>query len=276
MLAQRLRTMITRYPDQLAPKAVEGVWDLPQDVTEITWEHFEGLGISKSRRVLVTAGWPCQDLSMASQSSPAAGLRGSRSSVFYHLRDLLAEWQADREATGNQPIAYLLENVPMQFHRGEHHKMGKDAYAEICSAFGTPVVLDAAAVGSRAHRLRNYWTNLAPTAVLTTVTAKARRPAGRAVDDVLDVGWHAKSASAAAKPPFYQCRLGMKREALPTLVSTPSSWKFRNSGAGMLRDASGNERARAQRRRARTYHGIRNGRNCCGWSRRDRTLSRRG
>ena len=154
--------------------------------------------------------------------------------------------------------------------------MGKDAYAEICSAFGTPVVLDAAAVGSRAHRLRNYWTNLAPTAVLTTVTAKARRPAGRAVDDVLDVGWHAKSASAAAKPPFYQCRLGMKREALPTLVSTPSSWKFRNSGAGMLRDASGNERARAQRRRARTYHGIRNGRNCCGWSRRDRALSRSG
>ena len=42
----------------------------------------------------------------------------------------------------------------------------------VCEGIGVPLTFDAAQVGSYAHRLRSYGTNLAPSAAMEAVNAK--------------------------------------------------------------------------------------------------------
>jgi DNA (cytosine-5)-methyltransferase 1 len=76
--------------------------------------HFPGVhihaDISRMKRLpdcdVVTAGWPCQDLS---QAGKMAGLDGNRSSLINHLFRLLRR-------TRNRPEYILLENVAFSLH----------------------------------------------------------------------------------------------------------------------------------------------------------------
>lgn len=76
--------------------------ELPGDIAEL-----EALPVAD----LVTAGFPCQDLSQAGQT---AGITGSRSSLVDHVFRLL-------DGADRQPTWLLLENVPfmLQLDRGE-------------------------------------------------------------------------------------------------------------------------------------------------------------
>ena len=56
-------------------------------------------------------------------------------------------------------MAYILENVAMQMNF-RHWHVRFPVFEELMSRLGPPVTFDAVQVGSRAHRLRNYWTNL--------------------------------------------------------------------------------------------------------------------
>jgi hypothetical protein len=47
---------------------------------------------------------------------------------------------------------------------------------KIHGIFDVPVLIDVAAVGSRAHRPRFWWTNLAPTELLQSAIGRTRRP----------------------------------------------------------------------------------------------------
>lgn len=69
------------------------------DVTEVTGDQLRGAGFVPNRGVL-TAGWPCQDLSVAGLR---AGLAGARSGLWWEVVRLLDE---------TRPRWFLGENVP--------------------------------------------------------------------------------------------------------------------------------------------------------------------
>jgi hypothetical protein len=47
-------------------------------------------------------------------------------------------------------------------HNCRHPQVRAD-YLTVCEGLGKKIILDAAQFGARAHRVRNYWTNLADT-----------------------------------------------------------------------------------------------------------------
>jgi hypothetical protein len=59
------------------------------------------------------------------------------------------------------PVAYRLENVATQ-HNFRHEYIRCPVYEDLVKRLGVPITFDAAQVGSYAHRVRKYWTNLAP------------------------------------------------------------------------------------------------------------------
>eukprot|EP00775_Hariotina_reticulata_P014999 gene14999-biopygen395 len=135
------------------------------------------------------------------------------------------------------PPAYLLENVPFQHHRNQ--QIALQDYAYITSIIGLPVVLDAAEVGSFAHRVRNFWTNLCPTEPLATALQYVRRPPGRAVQQILPPHRAAQPVRRPDPITQYACNApGQPRRALPTLMSRPGSYAFRPGQAGCIMDYS--------------------------------------
>jgi Integrase zinc binding domain len=107
----------------------------------------------------------------------------------------------------------------------------------LCGLLGPPLQLDAAQFGSRAHRLRCYWTNLAPVRSMRQAFAQVQRPAGRLVQSILGPGRRCREVLKDDSPPFYVCnRAGQPMQAWPTLMATPGSYAFRGKGRGMVWD----------------------------------------
>lgn len=69
------------------------------DVTEVTADDIRSTGFVPERGI-ITAGWPCQDFSVAGRR---AGLAGERSGLWWHVARLLAELR---------PAWFVGENVP--------------------------------------------------------------------------------------------------------------------------------------------------------------------
>jgi hypothetical protein len=85
-----------------------------------------------------------------------------------------------------------------------------------------PVLIDAAAVGSRAHRPWLWWTNLAPAELLQSAVGRIKR-ADVYVSDILDLH--------RAEP----------RRALPMLVSFARSYAFKDNRPGLVWDSTTHE-----------------------------------
>jgi hypothetical protein len=227
----RIVDLAAQYPNQLSPELVHAAFQLPQDVKEITAEHLQALRVGEEEPWLVVAGWPCQDLSPA---GTGLGLQGPRSNLFYDVHRLLLALQSFSTA----PVAYLLENAAMR-HNFNHAREGELAYAELTNHLGQPVCLDAAQFNSRAHRLRNYWTNLASPGALLQATACWHRAPGLLVNDVLDPNCTAQVARRDDTAPFYPAnRKGKPLSALPTIVAYPASHAYREGRVGMVWDAA--------------------------------------
>lgn len=89
---------------------------------------------------LLIGGSPCQDLSIAKRDR--AGLKGSRSGLFYEYVRILLEVQ---------PKYFVLENVA---------SMPKDAQEEISKTLGVrPIMIDAELVSGQSRK-RLFWTNI--------------------------------------------------------------------------------------------------------------------
>lgn len=174
----RVKCLSAQYPDQLALEAVDHMFSLPNDVTQITEAHLinEMSKVTATDCWVVVAGWPCQDLSAAGSGT---GLKGSKSRAFYDLIDILNFMQGHAKP-GH--MAWLLENVAMQHNH--QHPSAKADYDVINSILGVPVCIDAARFGARAHRLRNFWQNVVPAEHLQTLLDTVVRPAGLYVQDI--------------------------------------------------------------------------------------------
>jgi site-specific DNA-cytosine methylase len=158
---------------------------------------------------MVVAGWECQDLSPAGQ---VKGLAGPRSSTFYPLIDLCATLQLLQPAL---PLAFLFENTAMQTHKD--HNISVRDFDVICSIIGQPVLLDAARFGAGAHRLRNFWTNLALPHHLACCAEHMHRIPNLFADMWLDPGRKTINTAFFDFHPFYPCnRKDERHRAFPT------------------------------------------------------------
>ena len=225
----RLDQLAGMYPDLFALTAADSAFGaLPHDIRRITRQSLTDAGAQRDEQWLVVCGWPCQDLSPAGTGK---GLAGARSGLLSEVVRILTELQ---HMQPDRPPAYVLENAAVQ-HNFSHADIRTSVYAELRRVLGTPVTLDAAQCGARAHRLRNYWTNLAHAGALQTALSQLQRPSHLVVNDVLDPDHVAQLARRDDKPPFYVCNVqGQTLRALPTIVAYPNSHAYKPGGVGRV------------------------------------------
>ena len=228
MAKHRLNELHELYPHQLPRRAfAQAFSSLPHDVNNISREHLLQAGAANPhRRWVVVAGWPCQDFSQAGKQQ---GLRGRHAATYHSLIRILKTLQKLQPI---KPPAYLLENAPMQHFKAKSSEIQTDL-TQIWDELGEPVLLDAVQFGSRAYRLRNWWTNMSNMDTLRAVTQGIRRPDNILVKDILDPH-HQLLRMCSNPPPYYPANQGKECEALPTLMATVGSFAFVKGKPGSL------------------------------------------
>ena len=220
----RVGQLLDHYPTLLPSDAVRGfqsTW--PHDVTLIGAAAFAASGPVD----MVIAGWECQGHSRAGEGR---GLLDHRSALFFELVRLTNLLQA---AQASSP-AYIFENV---YSGDDRRPAVRHDFQVVCQYLGHEFAFDAAQVGARAHRYRAYWTNLAPTVYLRAALSKIQRPGERTLDQICGTDRSPQPVLRPDRPPQYPCNIpGAARRALPTIVSYPGSYAFRNKGPGMIYD----------------------------------------
>jgi hypothetical protein len=104
----------------------------------------------------------------------------------------------------------------------------------IHNILGVPVLIDAAAVGSRAHRPRLWWTNLAPTELLQLAVGQIKRP-DVYVSDILDPHRAPRRVYHDDQAPLAVVnRRGEPQRALPMLVSFSRSYASKDNGSELV------------------------------------------
>jgi site-specific DNA-cytosine methylase len=238
MGAQVLAGVSREAPHLLAPDAfTRSTAVLPQDVAMCSRADVEALGPVD----IVMGGPPCVGWSRAGKQE---GLDNAESVLLLDFLRLLLLFQEV-----NLEVGFLVENVEPPHSSA----VLREQHREVCRILGEPVLLDAARIGSRAHRERLFWTNLIPKDLVRAAAVRWPRPE-LFVHEVLDPGpWEpqevrgheaARGVNVLAEP----------RRAWPTLVSYPGSHAFRDGGPGqlrsrevpgLLREPSARERERA-------------------------------
>ena len=222
------------FPTLLPTEALAHAFHaLPDDIHHITHSLLATL-VKEEGPVqwFYVAGWECQDLSPA---GVGRGLAGNHSSTFYACVNVIRDLQI--LLPDCQP-AYLLENTYMQVARATPQVQADFQF--LCKTLGNPVSFDATQVGSLAHRMRNYWTNLAPAQILQRVFSTIIPDAyAMRVQDVLEpdrVPAPVLNPSVAPQFPVHPYGYNGPRRALPTLVATPGSYAFHPGKVGSIFD----------------------------------------
>jgi hypothetical protein len=132
-----------------------------------------------------------------------------------------------------RPLGYLIEHVA-----ASHDKRPKvqHDFAAARGLLGPELVVDVAQLGSRAHRLRAWWTNLEGVSLLRAALSNQQRPPGLFVHQVLGRGRRAKRPQGTDMAPWAKVEVpGQERRALNTFVSYSGSYAFSRNGGGVLR-----------------------------------------
>ena len=176
----RIQQLRINYPGQV-PLDLHMTFmsHLPQDVNDIRPAHLTALiAAFPATPLMFVCGWPCQDLSPA---GPNTGLDGARSSLLHAVLPVLTYLVQHNPG----PVGYILENGATQHNFHSEH-IRTVVTAEITQLLGQAVTVDAVQCGSYAHRLRNFWTNLAAPNQLAFLM-NAIRPPPRSVQSILDL-----------------------------------------------------------------------------------------
>jgi site-specific DNA-cytosine methylase len=240
ILEFRVRALHRRYPDQLPAVACEGLlMALPADIKLV--------GPQELRRYMpihiVTVSSPCQGLSRANRNG--RGLADPRSELIGDA------WRILGYLSKNQTIkpTYTFEMVDAQDHPSQEARDGFTIIDRVAGgAVETAVVIDAAKLGSAAHRVRAFWTNAAASRTLKQRYAQFDRTWVQNRKEAQDVIHNRRRVNTAqADDPdirgFY--RMNFKGEPIrvfPTLVSMAQSFAFwlhddhQTPGKGMVYD----------------------------------------
>jgi hypothetical protein len=221
----RLANLSAKFPDLFPPTAWEAAFSLPQDLNHLHAHYIERTLCSEPAQILVMAGWPCQDYSPAGR-----GKVGRRAALLDKVLDVVRHLQRRH---WDHPVAYVLENVPVQLNF-RHKHIRTDVAQALQEQLGTPVTFDAADVGSYAARIRNYWTNLSSPFVTQLVYDRLKFWHEGDLYDILEPGRHPMPVdhmdhTGRNKP-------GETRRVWPTLMSFHKSRAFRAGRAGCVYD----------------------------------------
>jgi hypothetical protein len=108
---------------------------------------------------------------------------------------------------------------------------------KIHGILGVPVLIDAAAVGSRVHHPRFWWTNLAPAKLLQSAIGRIRRP-DVCISEIFDPYQTPRRIYHDDQAPLAVVNSkGEPRRAFPTLVSFARSYAFKDNGPGLVWDS---------------------------------------
>jgi site-specific DNA-cytosine methylase len=169
---------------------------------------------------IVTVSSPCHGLSRANRNG--RGLADPRSELISDA------WRILGYLSKNQTIkpAYTFEMVDAQDHPSQEARDGFTVIDRVAGgAVDTAVVINAAKLGSVAHRVRAFWTNAAPSRTLKQRYAQFDRTwvqDRKEAQDVLHNGRRVNTAQADDPDirGFYQMNLkGEPIRVFPTLVS---------------------------------------------------------
>ncbi|CAM6042276.1 unnamed protein product, partial [Sphagnum compactum] len=107
-------------------------------------------------------------------------------------------------------LGYVIENTPSQLDQREKVQ---EHYTLVKHYLGKPLLLDAAQCGSYAHRLRNWWTNLAPLSILQLALRYTIRDHNLQVSHILDDQSSCQPVTRQEKPPWFPANtIGKPRE----------------------------------------------------------------
>jgi hypothetical protein len=223
--AHALKELRAEFPASVAAKAGAQLHHrLPQDIRLVNAAHLSDIGPVD----VVVAGWPCQGNSAAGKGR---GLDDHRTGLFTELMRVLSEMQRLHKEWGH-PLGYILEHVAAGLDK---RPKVREHFAAVRGLLGPQLVMGAAQVGSRAHRLRAWWTNLEGTPLLRAAMANQTRPPGLFVHQVLGRGRRAKTPLSAGVAPWARVETpGQPRRALNTFVSYGGSYAFSWGGGGVL------------------------------------------
>ena len=214
-----LSALQSEFPGQLPDRAINGYNKrLPQNIAFISEIDMHDLVSIKGPIHFICGGWECQSMSLAGQH---LGIDDER---FMHFLDMICILNYLQKEQHPTPL-YLFENTypgkPGQYPRVD------DAAKMIESFIGMPVVVDAAGVGSAAHRVRHFWTNWCKPEVLQSAFPKDILP-----NPPLETILHADHRTTLpAHHPTYPFvphnKVGHPRVCMPTIVSYPGSHAYR-------------------------------------------------
>jgi hypothetical protein len=162
------------------------------------------------------------------------GLQDGRSSQFHDMIWVMHYLHTSQR----RPPGYIVENVPVV---SSSRLRTLESMHRIHNILGVPVLIDAAVVGSRAHRPRLWWTNLAPTKLLQSAVGQIKRH-DVYVSDILDPHRAPRRVYHNDQAPLAVVNRKRKpRRALPTLVSFARSYAFKDNGPGLVWDSTTQE-----------------------------------
>jgi hypothetical protein len=100
---------------------------------------------------------------------------------------------------------------------------------------GELLLFNAAQCGSYAHRLRNWWTNLAPLSVLQLVIRYTIKDPNLQVSHILDDQSSCQPVTRQEKPPWFPANIiGKPISVWPTFVSFLGAHTFQGDGLGLV------------------------------------------
>jgi hypothetical protein len=142
------------------------------------------------------------------------------------------------QTSQRRPLGYIVENVPVV---SSSRLRTLESMHKIHNILSVPVLIDAAAVGSRAHRPWLWWTNLAPAELLQSAVGRIKR-ADVYVSDILDLHRQPRRVYHDDQAPLAVVNhKGEPRRALPMLVSFARSYAFKDNRPGLVWDSTTHE-----------------------------------
>ncbi|KAK3249710.1 hypothetical protein CYMTET_40875 [Cymbomonas tetramitiformis] len=219
VVSVRCAEMVRRYPAQLRAGALS-LEVLPDEMKLTTRDMLIQQGALTGEQWVLICGYPCQDLSLAGKQD---GLDGKHSRLFYVVVRVTSMLQ---QLQPLKPPAYISENVsPLSAQ--QNSRISKEAFPHIARIVGQPVSSDVAQLGSHAHRLRAYLSNLHDKAQFDSLMQSVERPPNsRWVKNVIGEGWEPR-----------EVRNSDRDDRAGTVVS--------KDGTGRIREVDLDEKARA-------------------------------
>ena len=213
------------YPGQLPDKAIRGYNKrLPHNIALVTVSNLMQLMKHNGNVHFICGGWECQSMSMAGLHK---GMEDDRFPPFLDMVKIVNFLQKEQPT---KPL-YLFENTwpgkPGQYPR-------VDKAAQVVEAFlGAPIVVDAACVGSVAHRVRLFWTNWCQPEILQDAFPRDVKPY-IPLDKIMLPHHIPIMPTRSSSYPFATHNVMCKpRVCMPTIVSFPKSHAYRMQANGM-------------------------------------------